>query len=308
MQVGGSQAVQSKQANPMQAVQGAIQGDLFYLHLVEDLVAESMGKGDVERKGEVGEVGEEEMMDSGDGEDGVCISFLSNAWSSLFTPSLPMYPQLFIPYSSILSFSRNQKKTTSNSPPILQPQTLPTTQLTPSTTTNRKPSTWTLQFRDIPEAGTRRPVTTRLVADIPITSGDAQAFMSALEYTHPTKRNRKKESNIMDGHLLNSSKKKNSHTSTHHLKGHRLTHNSTSILLFQPLIPPHPTSSPSNNTTPQPLTPNAYILQLSILITDGTNPALMERGVKELLALKELLKGVVEVDVVERGALDTRVR
>ncbi|KAL8871684.1 MAG: hypothetical protein Q9198_007359, partial [Flavoplaca austrocitrina] len=109
------------------------------------------------------------------------------------------------------------------------------------------------------------------------------------------------------------------HTSTHHLKGHRLTHNSTSILLFQPLIPspPTPTSSSTNpttttssapNTTPQPLTPNAYILQLSILITDGAKPALMERGVKELIALKELLKGVVEVDVVERGALDTRVR
>ncbi|KAL9606922.1 MAG: hypothetical protein Q9204_009407, partial [Flavoplaca sp. TL-2023a] len=187
------------------------------------------------------------------------------------------------------------------------PQTLPTTPST--TTTNRKPPIWTLQFRDIPEAGTRRPVTTRLIADIPITSGDAQTFMSALEYTQPSKE-----------------KKKNSHTSTHHLKGHRLTHNSTSILLFQPLIPNSPTpisshtnptpapipttttTSSASNTTPHPLTPNAYILQLSILITEGTKPALMERGVKELVALKELLKGVVDVDVVERGALDTRVR
>ncbi|KAI4270127.1 MAG: hypothetical protein LQ337_006883, partial [Flavoplaca oasis] len=152
MQVGGSQAVQSKQANPMQTVQGAIQGDLFHLHLVEDLVVESKGNGDVELKAEGTEVGEEEMMDIGDGEDG---------------------------HTSILL----KPQPTSNSPPILQHQTLPTTQLTPSITTNRKPSTWTLQFRDIPEAGTRRPVTTRLIADIPITGGDAQAFMSALEYT-----------------------------------------------------------------------------------------------------------------------------
>ena len=75
VQVGGSQAVQSKQANPMQTVQGAIQGDLFYLHLAEDLVTESNGKGDMERKGGGVEVGEEEMMDSGDGEDGVSIFF-----------------------------------------------------------------------------------------------------------------------------------------------------------------------------------------------------------------------------------------
>lgn len=105
MQVGGSQAVQSKQANPMQTVQGAIQGDLFHLHLVEDLVVESKGNGDVELKAEGTEVGEEEMMDIGDGEDGVCIFFLSNTWSSLTTPSLPMYPQVLLPYSSTLPFS-----------------------------------------------------------------------------------------------------------------------------------------------------------------------------------------------------------
>ena len=81
-----------------------------------------------------------------------------------------------------------------------------------------------------------------------------------------------------------------SQTSTHHLQGHRLTHNAISILLFQP---------PS-----QPL----YILQLAVRVADGTKPALMDRGVKELMALKEQLKGVVDVDVVDRAVLDTRVR
>ncbi|KAL8733332.1 MAG: hypothetical protein Q9166_002156 [cf. Caloplaca sp. 2 TL-2023] len=205
MQVGGSQAIQSKQSNPMQAVQGAMQGDLFYLHLVEDLVGQ-------------GEEGDEENRRIGGGDH-------------------------------------------------------------PSSSTNNT-TNWTLQFRDIPEVGNRRPVTTRLIADIPINGGDTAAFMSAMEYTH---------------------------TSTHHLLGHRFTHNSTSILLFQPLIPPsphHPTSTP----TIQPLDPQTYILQLSIRISDGTNPSLMERGVKELISLKETLKGVVDVEIIERGVLDMRVK
>ncbi|KAL8861195.1 MAG: hypothetical protein Q9178_002411 [Gyalolechia marmorata] len=234
MHVGGSQAVQSKQVNPMQAVQGAIQGDLFFLHLVEDLAAKGNYKGEMERKDDAEKMMESKMMDGID--RGV----------EQDPPSTPF------PNSS------------SN-----------------STTTTTK---WTLQFRDIPEAGIRRPVTTRLIADVPITGGNAVAFMSALEYTQ---------------------------TSSHHLLGHRLTHNSTSILLFQPVIPPSPSDEASETTTTttiQPLDPQNYILQLSLRVADGTKPALMERGVKELMGLKELLKGVVEVDAVERGILDTRVR
>ncbi|KAL8849948.1 MAG: hypothetical protein Q9221_005054 [Calogaya cf. arnoldii] len=126
MQVGGSQAVQSKQGNPMQAIQGAIQGDLFYLHLVEDLAAGGKVEGAMERNRAEAEVGEGEMMDSGDGGD--------------------------------------------------EPNP-------PSTTLLSKQPNWTLQFRDIPEAGNRRPVTTRLIADVPITAGNAETFMSSLEYT-----------------------------------------------------------------------------------------------------------------------------
>ncbi|KAL8909572.1 MAG: hypothetical protein Q9171_004981 [Xanthocarpia ochracea] len=233
MHVGGSQAVQSKQVNPMQAVQGAIQGDLFYLNLVEDLAAKGNCKGGMERKDD-----EENMMES------KMMNGIDRGDEQQDPPSIPF------PNSS-----------------------------STSTTTTTK---WTLQFRDIPEAGIRRPVTTRLMADVPITGGNATAFMSALEYTQ---------------------------TSSHHLLGHRLTHNSTSILLFQPVIPPSPSEEASETTTTiQPLDPQNYILQLSLRVADGTKPALMERGVKELMGIKELLKGVVEVDAVERGILDTRVR
>ncbi|KAL8697372.1 MAG: hypothetical protein Q9201_007153, partial [Fulgogasparrea decipioides] len=134
-----------------------------------------------------------------------------------------------------------------------------------------------LQFRDIPEAGNRRPVTSRLVADIPLTGGDAAAFLSSMEYTH---------------------------VSTYHLQGHRLTHNNISLLLFQPALPAAPVSA-SELT---PIESTQFILEASLRVADGTKPDQMAKGVKELMALKEMLRGSVELECVERGALDTRVR
>ena len=48
--------------------------------------------------------------------------------------------------------------------------------------------TWTLQYRDLPEVVQpgRRQITSRLMADIPITSGDPVQFMKALDYTYVT--------------------------------------------------------------------------------------------------------------------------
>ena len=50
--------------------------------------------------------------------------------------------------------------------------------------------TWTLQFRDLPEVVQpgRRQITSRLMADIPISSGDPIEFMKALDYTYVTLR------------------------------------------------------------------------------------------------------------------------
>ena len=41
---------------------------------------------------------------------------------------------------------------------------------------------WSIQFRDIPEVVRQRPVTSRLVADVPIGDGDPAAFMEGLDY------------------------------------------------------------------------------------------------------------------------------
>ena len=173
MQVGGSQAVQSKQMNPMQTVQGAIQGDLFYLHLVEDLVVDSQGKGDMERKKDEEKTTGSEMMDSGDGGDEV--------WTSPFSNCLFIsHKSCFMIISIIFSFKSN---TTRGNHLILTTHTQQHQPSLPTSHSTAKPQNWTLQFRDIPEAGNRRPVTVRLIADVPITAGNPEAFMSALEYT-----------------------------------------------------------------------------------------------------------------------------
>ena len=43
---------------------------------------------------------------------------------------------------------------------------------------------WVLQFRDLPEVARQRAVTSRLIADIPITSVDPMEFMKALDYSY----------------------------------------------------------------------------------------------------------------------------
>ncbi|KAI4087999.1 MAG: hypothetical protein LQ344_006374 [Seirophora lacunosa] len=223
VQIGGSQAVQQ---NPAQKAKAGTQEDLFYLHLVENLVEDAEERG-MSNGGAV--------MDEVDG-----LSGEGEASGSI------------------------------------EKEHLLNTIHDPLDNDHESSTRWTFQFRDVPEPGNRRPCTSRLMGDTPITSGDAHAFMSAMEYTH---------------------------TSTHHLVGHRLTHLSTSILLFRPCRPS------SSAQKPEPIDPHTYILQVSIRVSNGiAKPQLMSRGVKELLNLKEMLRGVVELESVERGMLDTRVR
>lgn len=43
---------------------------------------------------------------------------------------------------------------------------------------------WVLQFRDLPEVARQRAVTSRYIADTPVTSGDPMEFMKALDYSY----------------------------------------------------------------------------------------------------------------------------
>ena len=47
---------------------------------------------------------------------------------------------------------------------------------------NRDAAKWSIQFRDLPEVVQKRPVTSRLVADVPIVDSDPIAAMAGLGY------------------------------------------------------------------------------------------------------------------------------
>ncbi|KAK4691231.1 hypothetical protein P7C71_g5721, partial [Lecanoromycetidae sp. Uapishka_2] len=153
-----------------------------------------------------------------------------------------------------------------------------------------KKERWILQFRDLPEVARPRAVTSRLISDVPIISGDPIKFMSALDY---------------------------SHTSSYLLKGHRFTHLSTNIQIYRLSIPPlslsQNSASSASTIANDPMTrlldpSGTYVLQASVRVEDGSKVETMTRGVNELLNLKETLKGVVELEMKNRLALDTRAR
>jgi len=105
-----------------------------------------------------------------------------------------------------------------------------------------------------------------------------------------------------------------SHNTSHLLIGHRYTHNSTSILLYRPFLPP-PSSSPYNGADAIAIpkcrlldTTGGYIVQAMVRVEEGSNVETMTQGTDELIALKETLKGAIELEIGDRLALDTRMR
>ena len=180
---------------------------------------------------------------------------------------------------------------------------------------NRRPRegdahTWTLQFRDLPEVVQpgRRQVTSRLMADVQISSGDPIEFMEALDYTYVKLRYAQHSHSLADYDLPQS------HIATYLLAGHRFTHLSTSILLYRLFLPANPFKDVSNGPSREIskarlLDPSGtYILQAAVRVQDGSKVETMTKGSLELLSLKETLKGIVELDMGDRLALDTRVR
>ena len=106
-----------------------------------------------------------------------------------------------------------------------------------------------------------------------------------------------------------------SYVSSYHLSGYRFTHQNISLLLYRIILAPS-TAAPGNLLSisediekGQLFDPSgAYLLQASIRVQDGSKVELVNRGMTELLNLKETLKGVVELEVGDRLAMDTRMR
>ncbi|KAH0543643.1 hypothetical protein FGG08_002081 [Glutinoglossum americanum] len=151
---------------------------------------------------------------------------------------------------------------------------------------------WSLRFHDLPEVPVRRPVTSRMVSSVDIIDGNAIEFMDALGYKY---------------------------VSEYILEGHRVTHNNLTLLLHHimlfPPLPPNGTSisSPRKSLPPYcslvPLDQSGgYVLQASALVQDGTKPESITLGISQLKAFKDMMKGVVELEIGDRLALDTRVK
>ncbi|KAI9882146.1 MAG: hypothetical protein M1823_006110 [Watsoniomyces obsoletus] len=162
-------------------------------------------------------------------------------------------------------------------------------------------SIWSLCFYDLPEVGGRRPVTSRMISKIDILEGDGGNFMDSLGYTY---------------------------TSDYALEGQRLILNNVILLLHRLFYTPRleaASSTTSNRVEKEsPRTPadgfsdleswslldpsGGYILQASVRVQDGGKPESMTLAVNELLAIKETLKGLVELEPGDRLAMDTRVK
>ena len=128
-----------------------------------------------------------------------------------------------------------------------------------------------------------------MIADIPISSGDPWAFMKALDYIP---------------------------VSSYVVDGSRFTQANTSLLLYRVLVRSSE-SDELDGSRPEPLSkaktclmdPSGnYILQATVRVQDGSKIETMTKGANELMALKETLKGVIDLEMAERLSLDTRVR
>lgn len=128
-------------------------GDLFYLKVVIDI-------NDLTRSG-AANIAVERNGWASSNKDGVSWFFAS--------------PCLLLFYKSGCKIIKFKQK----------PFKIPNTDLIASTTCKSRkiPEEWTLQFRDLPEVNGRRTVTSRQMFDIDFKSGEALAFMSALDYS-----------------------------------------------------------------------------------------------------------------------------
>lgn len=100
------------------------------------------------------------------------------------------------------------------------------------------------------------------------------------------------------------------------VEGHRLIHENVIMFLHRILRYPEEPTPGSNARTSTPdldiLRPldesGSYLLQASVRVEDGSKPNNLNRGQSELLRFKDMMKGSVDLRVVDRLSLDTRCR
>ncbi|KAI9723473.1 MAG: Mediator of RNA polymerase II transcription subunit 18 [Chrysothrix sp. TS-e1954] len=151
---------------------------------------------------------------------------------------------------------------------------------------------WEMVIYDLPDA-VKRPVTARGVDRMLLSEGDAVRHVESLGYRYKCQ---------------------------YMLHGHRFVYNNLLLFLHRILLPPDAANSNEGQLgfrePPLPRIEDfmaldasgAHILLSSCYVADGNKPELIARGVKEQMAFKELMKGIVDMLPVERLALDTRVK
>lgn len=99
------------------------------------------------------------------------------------------------------------------------------------------------------------------------------------------------------------------------VEGHQYIHENVILFLHRVIVDPEinhltaPHHTLSQFATFDPLDPSgAYILQASVRLTDNPGPDIIARGQAELLKFQNDIKGVVDLKLVDRLALDARVK
>jgi mediator of RNA polymerase II transcription subunit 18 len=162
---------------------------------------------------------------------------------------------------------------------------------------------WRLRFEDVPEGGKRTAIL-RMVENTDLPEGDTQAYMEGLGYRYKI---------FYD--LVFLCLYLHRYLSEYIVDGHRFVHNNVVLYLHRVLQLPSQHDTTSINTplppssTLVPLDPSGgYLLQAMVRLSDGTNPKIVNLGLEALDAFRLRMKGVIDMRMPERLALDTRVK
>jgi len=148
---------------------------------------------------------------------------------------------------------------------------------------------WRLEFRDIPEPGTRTTVTTRLMANASLPRGDVLTPMNAWGYSFVTEYILEGDVFIYNDIVLFLHRVLNFPADNHDPQSPRQT-----LPALREMIPLDRSGS--------------YVLQAVVTVNDGSNPETMKLASQHLLGLKEQLKSAVKLEQADRLSLDTRVK
>jgi mediator of RNA polymerase II transcription subunit 18, fungi type len=162
---------------------------------------------------------------------------------------------------------------------------------------------WTLEFRDTPDPG-KQPVSSRLLYKTPIVDGDIVKFIEDFGFEYVL------FASIVANERLT---KNNRYVSRYVVNGHKVYDQDTTLFLHRIMtvsadVLKTGVGTMPKNTSLSPLDKSeGYILSATIETLDGSNAELRERAARQLLTMKDTMKGAVNLTPGDRLALDTKV-